>query len=116
MKAEVVINNVQKPTLSVKFDDTGNLMHKLGLDCVLLPGDMERVIQMFKERVKYGIPIVVTFSSPQAKMDLVFKTIGKEPVDKVSTSQKVDETPIVPAQDQAGEQETSKRVPESAVV
>jgi len=70
MKTIVETNMVQNPKISVSFSDTGDLEHQLTFKCVLKPGDTDRLIQMFKERVKYGIPITLAVSSPQSRMDL----------------------------------------------
>ena len=50
----------------VKFGEMGDLSHILTFDVLLDPGDLERVLIPFKQR----IPVTLMISSPQSKMDL----------------------------------------------
>jgi hypothetical protein len=50
----------------VKFGEMGDITYLLTFDIVLDPGDLERILMLFKQR----IPIHLTISSPQSKMDL----------------------------------------------
>jgi hypothetical protein len=56
----------------VKFGEMGDITHLLTFDVVLDPGDLERTLMLFKQR----IPINLTISSPQSKMDLKINLIS----------------------------------------
>ena len=63
------INGLKKA--EVKLDDTGNISHIIGIDCKLDPGDFERLVIMFKQR----LPVYMTLRCPQSKMDLFVQII-----------------------------------------
>jgi len=70
METRVETNLVQNPKIPVSFGETGDLEHQLTFKCVLRPGDTDRLIQMFKERIQYGNPIILAIYSPQSRFDL----------------------------------------------
>jgi hypothetical protein len=69
----------------VKFAEMGDITHLLTFDVVLDPGDLERTLMLFKQR----IPINLTISSPQSKIDLKINLISdttpdNRPVDRTT--------------------------------
>jgi len=54
-----------------KISETGDISHEIAFDVLLAPGDFERLLLMFKQR----IPVEIEISSPQSKMDLKFELI-----------------------------------------
>lgn len=49
-----------------KISDMGDLSHELLFDVLLAPGDLERILNLFRQR----IPITIEIASPQSRMDL----------------------------------------------
>lgn len=67
METKVQIKHVNDlKSAKAKFSDTGDLSYELAFDVLLDPGDLERILMLFKQR----IPIHLEVSSPQSRMDL----------------------------------------------
>ena len=67
MKTNIRIQHVNSlKSAKAKFSDMGDLSHELAFDVLLSPGDLERVLMLFKQR----IPVHIEISSPQSRMDL----------------------------------------------
>lgn len=67
MEARITIKHVNGlKTAKAKISDVGDLSHELTFDVLLDPGDLERVLMLFKQR----IPITIEVWSPQSRMDL----------------------------------------------
>ena len=77
-------------TAQIKIDpNTGDLIHVIAVECVLEPGDLERIALMFKQR----LPVGLTLTSPQSRMDLSVELIREErpvpegPVDETTMAE-----------------------------
>lgn len=67
MEARITIKHVNGlKTAKAKISDMGDLSHELTFDVLLDPGDLERVLMLFKQR----IPVTIEVWSPQSRMDL----------------------------------------------
>lgn len=67
MKTTITIKHVNGlRTAKAKISEVGDLSHELTFDVLLAPGDLERVLMLFKQR----IPVTIEVSSPQSRMDL----------------------------------------------
>jgi len=72
METEIKVKHVNGlKDARVKFGEMGDITYLLTFDVVLDPGDLERTLMLFKQR----IPINLTISSPQSKMDLKINLI-----------------------------------------
>ena len=73
MQTEIKVKHVNGlKDARVKFGEMGDITYLLTFDVVLDPGDLERTLMLFKQR----IPITLTISSPQSKMDLKINLIS----------------------------------------
>jgi len=73
MQTEVKVKHVNGlKDARAKFGEMGDITYLLTFDVVLDPGDLERTLMLFKQR----IPINLTISSPQSKMDLKINLIS----------------------------------------
>lgn len=91
MEARIETEIVQNPKISVSFGETGDLEHQLTFKCLLKPGDTDRLIHMFKERVQYGTPIILAVYSPQARLDMKFTAIEYKNESKSRKAEKITE-------------------------
>lgn len=62
------VNGLKNPKVVI---EEGRIDYTLPFEVQLSPGDFERIIQLFRQRV----PVMLTISSPQAKMDLFVETV-----------------------------------------
>lgn len=91
MRSEVTTKRVMAlKTAQIKVNpDDGSMSHLLSIECVLEPGDLERIALMFKQR----LPIDLTLTSPQSRMDLMVEVLREEqpestgPVDPVTLAE-----------------------------
>lgn len=76
MKSEVTTKRVMAlKTAQIKVNpDDGSMSHLLAIECVLEPGDLERIALMFKQR----LPIDMTLTSPQSRMDLMVNVLRED--------------------------------------
>ena len=58
-----------------KFSEVGDISYELTFDVVLDPGDLERLLLLFKQQ----IPRSMSITSPQSKMDLAVILIEDKP-------------------------------------
>lgn len=67
METRITIKHVNGlRTAKAKISEVGDLSHELTFDVLLAPGDLERVLILFKQR----IPVTIEVSSAQSRMDL----------------------------------------------
>jgi len=67
MESRIKIKHVNSlKSAKAKISDMGDLSHELTFDVLLDPGDMERLLMLFKQR----IPTYIEVWSPQSRMDL----------------------------------------------
>ena len=76
MRSEVTTKRVMALKMAqVKVNpDDGSMSHVLAFECVLEPGDLERIALMFKQR----LPIDLTLTSPQSRMDLEVNVLRED--------------------------------------
>lgn len=67
METKIQVKHVNGlKSAKAKISEVGDLSHELTFDVLLAPGDLERILMLFKQR----IPIQIEISSPQSRMDL----------------------------------------------
>jgi len=67
MESRILIKHVNGlKSAKAKISDMGDLSHELTFDILLDPGDLERILMLFKQR----IPVTIEVWSPQSRMDL----------------------------------------------
>lgn len=73
MQTEIKVKHINGlKDARIKFGEMGDLSYLLTFDVLLDPGDLERILILFKQR----IPVNLSISSPQSKMDLKISLIS----------------------------------------
>jgi len=66
MEQKIVVKHINGlKSARAKFSDVGDLSHELTFDVLLAPGDLERLLMLFQQR----IPVSMEISSSQSRMD-----------------------------------------------
>jgi len=86
------VNGMSKPKVTI---DEGVVSYVLPFEVQLPPGDFDRIVNLFQQRV----PVSLTISSPQAKMDLFTHSISDTPaaswtVEEVRTLREIAKTAL----------------------